>query len=47
VNVIDYGIFVNAFGAACASCPSDLNADGTVNSTDYGLFVNAFGTVCN
>jgi hypothetical protein len=47
VNVIDYGIFVNAFGAACAPCPSDLNADGTVNSTDYGLFVNAFGTVCN
>ncbi|HMQ76963.1 MAG TPA: dockerin type I domain-containing protein [Flavobacteriales bacterium] len=46
VNITDFGLFVNAFGAPCTGCAADLNFDNTVNVSDFGLFVNVFGIVC-
>lgn len=46
VNITDFGLFVNAFGAPCSGCAADLNVDNTVNVSDFGLFVNVFGIVC-
>ncbi len=46
VNSTDFGLFVAAFGNACAGCKADINNDGVVNSTDFGLFVGAFGASC-
>ena len=46
VNSTDFGVFVGAFGTACALCKADMNGDGIVNSTDFGLFVGTFGSSC-
>ncbi len=47
VNITDFGILTNAFGAACSNCPADINGDDVVNVADFGLFVNAFGGGCS
>ena len=51
VDVLDFGVLVNAYGglqsdpASGYDATADFNSDGSVDVLDFGLLVNAYGSV--
>ena len=51
VDVLDFGVLVNAYGSSASDPTSgydattDFNFDGTVDVLDFGILVNNYGTV--